>query len=423
MRITTKLFSAFLLLLISMSMMVCVSFAWFTLSDSPALSGIKITIGVDTSIKIAPNVSETIEGVVVNYPGDFTSTASLSAKEGALLSPVSTADGVHWFVPIYDDQGNITTQFVEDITGEYVNTEQGGYVMLDFWVVSPLDNVFLRLCTGDEDETGSYVVQLPESIKNFTNETGYHLDDSYATLSSSVRVGFLVNENVVETSEDMSAYAASADYQDAFKSLRGVYDDTSEKFFQIYEPNGLIHPNEGHSVIATDEGLQSVVLKNGDYWITHPVGLDEQGNPQFVDVAERLIVQSECGWMKNSDGSLKIDEMYQAYLKSSSNPSLDDFYQNTLNNSYLQYVYAGLLFENTYDLYMASHMDYATANEVSVMRQTNAINTSEMAVLKKNTPQRIRMFVWIEGQDVDCNSSAANQSIAIRLELAGSTGA
>ena len=72
---------------------------------------------------------------------------------------------------------------------------------------------------------------------------------------------------------------------------------------------------------------------------------------------------------------------------------------------------------------MASHMDYATANEVSVMRQTNAINTSEMAVLKKNTPQRIRMFVWIEGQDVDCNSSAANQSIAIRLELAGSTGA
>ena len=39
--------------------------------------------------------------------------------------------------------------------------------------------------------------------------------------------------------------------------------------------------------------------------------------------------------------------------------------------------------------------------------------------LEKNVPQRIRMFVWIEGQDVDCQSLESGGSILLSLELAG----
>ena len=39
--------------------------------------------------------------------------------------------------------------------------------------------------------------------------------------------------------------------------------------------------------------------------------------------------------------------------------------------------------------------------------------------LEKNVPQRIRMFVWLEGQDVDCALSAFADSLALGLELAG----
>lgn len=425
MKITSKLISSILLLLISMTMTVCVSFAWVTLSDSPALSGIKVTFGTNPSIKIATNKTEIIDGIEVNYPGEFMETAVLDTPE-ALLAPVSTADGIHWFVPVYDEQGAIL-DFVQDEQGTYVNTTEGGYIEMDFWVVSPLDNCYIRICSGDDDEVGTYVVELPQMIKNFTNDTGYNLDDSDSALASSIRIGFLVDESPIETNEAMNAYMNSSKYEASYASLRGNYDDLSQASFQIFEPNGMLHSSQGNSLVKTETGMKSVITEDGEYWITSPMGIDSEGNAKFVDIQDRLIVQKESGWKKNPDGSLILEDMLQAYLiqcqQKGKQPSLDDFYQNTIGESYLQYVYADELIESSWDLYLGSHMNYATKDEVSVMKTTNAIREKEMVVLKKNVPQRIRMFVWIEGQDVDCNSNAANQNIAIRLELAGSTGA
>lgn len=425
MKITAKLLSSILLLLISMTMTVCVSFAWVTLSDSPALSGIKVTFGTNPSIKIAENKTEIINGVEVNYPGRFLETAVLDTPEG-LLAPVSTADGIHWFVPVYDENG-VLLDFIQDETGIHANTSEGGYIEMDFWVVSPLDNCYIRICSGDNDEVGTYVVELPQSIKNFTNASGYNLDDSDTALSSSIRIGFLVDDSPIETNEAMNAYMNSSSYDSSFASLRGNYDHLDAESFMIFEPNGMLHSSQGSSLIHTENGLKSVLAKDGEYWITYPFGLDSEGNAKFVDIQDRLIVQKESGWKKNPDGSLILEDMFQAYLmqceQKNQKPSMDDFYKKTIGESYLSYVYADELIESTWDLYLGSHMDYATKDEVSVIKTTNAIREKEMVVLKKNVPQRIRMFVWIEGQDVDCNSNAANQNIAIRLELAGSTGA
>lgn len=425
MKITAKLLSSILLLLISMTMTVCVSFAWVTLSDSPALSGIKVTFGTNPSIKIAENKTEIINGVEVNYPGRFLETAVLDTPE-ALLAPVSTADGIHWFVPVYDEKG-VLLDFVQDETGSHANTSEGGYIEMDFWVVSPLDNCYIRICSGDDDEVGTYVVELPQSIKNFTNESGYNLDDTDTSLSSSIRIGFLIDESPIETNEAMNAYMNSSTYESSYNSLRGNYGDLQSASFQIFEPNGTVHSSQTSSLVQTDSGIKSVLAKDKEYWITWPLGIDNEGNAKFVDIQDRLIVQKESGWKKNPDGSLILEDMYQAYLMQCNQkgklPSLDDFYKKTLGESYLQYVYADELIESTWDLYLGSHLDYATKDEVSVMKTTNAIREKEMVILKKNVPQRIRMFVWIEGQDVDCNANAANQNIAIRLELAGSTGA
>ena len=43
--------------------------------------------------------------------------------------------------------------------------------------------------------------------------------------------------------------------------------------------------------------------------------------------------------------------------------------------------------------------------------------------LKRNTPQRVRMFIWLEGQDIDCRSSGTVRAseLALKIELAGST--
>ena len=41
--------------------------------------------------------------------------------------------------------------------------------------------------------------------------------------------------------------------------------------------------------------------------------------------------------------------------------------------------------------------------------------------LQRDTPQRIRMFVWLEGQDADCTNVTQATSVMLNLELAGST--
>jgi hypothetical protein len=43
-----------------------------------------------------------------------------------------------------------------------------------------------------------------------------------------------------------------------------------------------------------------------------------------------------------------------------------------------------------------------------------------ITMLQRNTPQRIRMFIWVEGQDIDCADSNSEQgSFVLNLELAG----
>ena len=41
--------------------------------------------------------------------------------------------------------------------------------------------------------------------------------------------------------------------------------------------------------------------------------------------------------------------------------------------------------------------------------------------LERNVPQRIRMFIWLEGQDVDCVDSVNSSRFAVNIEFAGGT--
>lgn len=429
MRVSTKLLASIVLLLLSACMVLSVSYAWITVSNAPELAGVKITIGIDPTIRIAPNVQETINNKVVNYPGKFSNTAVLETPD-ALLSPVSTADGVNWFIPTYDEEGNLNEElssFILDNEMVYANTMDGGYAYLDFWIVSPLDNCYVRLCTGDENEVGTYVVQMPESIKNFTNNTGYNLDSNYTALSASTRVGFLVNDEMVVSNDEIIAYMNSYNYDKAVTLLRGNYDDLNNAQFMIFEPNGLVHKDKGYSQYLTVDGLKSAVINDGEYWITKPIGINSQGIRSLVDITDKLIIQTESSWLENEDGTLIIEDLYQAYLmqcqQDNTTPSNKEFYTKMIEGRTLQYVYAGDLIENSYDVSLGVNEEYATKDEVSVMSKVNAVKTSEIVVLRKNVPQRIRMYVWIEGQDVDTTHQAADKTIVIRLELAGSTGA
>jgi hypothetical protein len=51
----------------------------------------------------------------------------------------------------------------------------------------------------------------------------------------------------------------------------------------------------------------------------------------------------------------------------------------------------------------------------------NATDDIYIIDLEKNVPQRIRMYIWLEGQDIDWDPRQAANSFALSLELAGGT--
>ena len=420
-------------------MMVTVSYAWMTLSDSPEVSGIQISIGGNNTILIAPDVTKVSADGTYHYPGYFSKTLNfnnyeqygyLSALDG--LSPVSTADGIHWFMPEYykatDEEvinGLARVGEVKPIEyfnldselahanifaggGETRDASEGHYVYLDFWVVSPSEDVELRISRGD-DGTGSFLVELPDPVID-GNE--YSLSDTEGSVAASSRVGFLVDHTVIDDAT-MLHYADSPGYSNKYTKLRGSYAEGGEDFlyygaglFTIYEPNADLHPGTSYS----------------GYSITSPVAWD--GGVVAGNISDRLSVQYKSTWKAGSGEGSYLEEAFKTATTSKNYGSEDElrkeFYEKYLQRQLLPYVEQGKFVKNTSDLYeSADAFGRVTQETFEALEPSGATEDACIAFLEKNIPQRIRMFVWIEGQDTDCVNLAKDVAIALNIELAG----
>ena len=70
-KIYSRLLAITLTLVLSATMIVATSYAWFVLSDSPAVNGIQVTIGGGNTILVAADLTETRDGAVYHYPDRF----------------------------------------------------------------------------------------------------------------------------------------------------------------------------------------------------------------------------------------------------------------------------------------------------------------------------------------------------------------
>lgn len=410
-----KLIASGFLVLVAIVLMVTVSYAWFTLAGSPALTGIQINIGGTNTIRVAPDVTEKLDdGTIVHYPGYFNETFDVAYSKSysyleslAGLSPVSTADGLNWFY-LGDDadlEANGSTTLSDykvdktlqnaNITVEEgnVNGKNGSYVYIDFWVVSPTSDCNLRVSIGSQEE-GSYVIGLPE-------------DDEAA---AAARVGFLVNDDTIsDTDAPMAAYVSSSYYSNEYTSLKGYYQEpgkeaASEKKyrFTIYEPNSLQHNGVGISLVQGTTGLTYQSCEEGDYAITRPIGYKEDGSLGLINVSDYLTVQKNNEW----------DSDIYTILESKDGELPDNF---------SAFVNRASFFENTNMLYYSGDGTFTPEENMEYLKEVNATSKTVIVTLERNVPQRIRMYVWLEGQDVDCVREAALENLAIGIELAGST--
>lgn len=447
-KIGTKLIAAIMSLVLAVTVAVMSSYAWMTLSSNPTAEGIQITIGGGNTILIAPDVTVAANGQTYHYPGAFKDTINFSQHDSydylqslAGLCPVSTVDGVNWILPDYYDATDVEVKHGEVAGGElkpvsgfilddslsHANipagqtelAEQGSYIYLDFWVVSPGSDYTLRVSAGDENG-GSFLVGLMRPQETDADGDGtadsYTLTASGESAAACARVGFLVNPNNV-TDETMTFYQNSAHFSDAYHQLRGVYKDpdgpyiySSEFRFTVYEPNGDVHPF----------GTQ------GTYTVTSPLMWDNhQISP--MDIRDRLTVQLRNSWKNAAVGEgLAIEQIFQTAIagkafRSKTPTQLEqDFYYNYLQSQVAPYVNKGQFISRTADLYAAAVGGTAGIENMAKLETGGATQDAYIITLQKNVPQRIRMYIWLEGQDPDCVNEASASSFALSIELAGS---
>ena len=454
-----KLIASAFLTVTAITLMVTVSYAWVTLSGSPSLAGVQINIGGRNTIKIAPDLVEAVvdssgNTVTVHYPGYFNDTFSVSDYDTyeyletfSGLKPVSTADGIHWFMPSADADMEVKGSYslndyvmeqdlshanVSVTTGEsVVDGKTGSYAYLDFWVAAPMD-CKVRVSMGSADE-GSYLIGLPEVIADKSTITGYALSREGSDVAACARVGFLVNDDVIAENEPMETYADSKTYYSDYKSLKGYYQepgsvvDSSRVYrFTIYEPNGTMHTDNGVSYIQSNKGLTYVACENGDYAVTQPIGYENQ-TAVLADVSEILAVQKTNAWKTTETGETVLSQLFQTTMIEKDLSSMtteeitEEFYLREMKGQLANYVSRAKFFENTEFLYLFGDGTITDGIGQTYVDEGNATDNAVIVSLERDVPQRIRMYVWLEGQDVDCVREAALEYFAVGIELAGST--
>ena len=229
---------------------------------------------------------------------------------------------------------------------------------MDFWVSAPED-YNLRLAAGDSKSAGSYALTLPLPQKSAEGGVSLSYDDAGLAAQKCLRLGFLT----------------------------GLDSDEGTSFL-IYEPNGT------DGVTYTVTTPQSAVEETGDISGHLTVQQTSQWKPQLLNNAFAQFVKSADTDLLNME-ALAVARQ---------------FYTKALGGQYRPYVTSGQFYQRAADLYenAASAPTSGAAADGVILR------------LKANEPQRIRLFVWLEGQDADCINDAQNALLGIHLELAGS---
>lgn len=441
-KLLAKLLTCILALVISTAMVVVSSYAWLTMSGAPEVDGIQIHIGGSNTIMVAADIAvQNANGSISHYPDVFSRTLNFAEHETyaylnevAGLLPVSTADGMHWVLPSYyglDDaeveaglaycgQMKDFSDFELDASlrngNLLVNDKsiKGNYIYFDFWVVSPGADYQLHVSTGDvSEDSGSYVIGMAEPVRT---EDGYALEEDN-TAAASVRLGFLANSDWGSYS-DVASYVSSEGYDDRYVCLVGQYQEPGEHAdnfsaarnrFTVYEPNGDLHADG-----------------TGNYIITEPLApVDGEISP--VDISDRLTVQLTNRWKTADDGSETLLAREFATAIMAKNPeeetpeSLYDYlYRERLQNQLQPYVQRAWFVTSTSGLYSAANNGQVASDSPALRLTSGATEDVYIVNLQKDTPQRIRLFIWLEGQDADCVDMFDLSGFAISLELAGS---
>ncbi len=415
-----KLAASLLSILIAVTLISGATFAWFSFSASPEIRGINVSIGGSKTIMLAPDFMATVKDengneVLIHYPGQFDNSLNFAEYEAydylneiSSLSPVSTSNGLYWVFPTYDEESgalNDISEFEVDQTLEHSN---GAYAYLDFWILAPGSEYDIHIATDINSKTGTYLIELPGVEE--AEKGKLQLADTQGIIGNIARVGFLINtDDAGETA--LNAYTGNGTQNTQYKSLQGIYQEPGEAVdlglqyqFTIYEPNATSHVPQ----IAAD----------GTYIATYPLWYNPYGNTILEEDVSKILTAQTANQWKNYGEKPLIDQIFQTAIanKRALTPesAASYFYDDYLQGQIDTYVETGEFFKSTANL-------YSMAQTGMVSETAGATDDVALTKLKGNTPQRVRMFIWLEGQDVDCanEASVSESGFSLNIKLSG----
>jgi len=411
-------------------LLVGTSMAWFSVSKSPEISN--FNVGLYTSRTLALSTDGEDYSQILNLSSVFSNLAP--------LRPVSTIDGIHWFIPTYDELGNLRgpSEFICDSDLSYANASMldengdpltggaklqaeasGYYSYADFWIRTEEDAAYVRLSVPSllttmedwEKNAGVYGSYVLANYEQQTVDDGTGTTQTLAVMDqraeTCVRVGFL------------------------------IFDDEDNTYFIIYEPNcdgrsSSNKPRESDEFHDTDKDLKynnpedyTYVLgygfdpgkyMDGNYYFTRPI-VAENGvghiatDDELEDLMHRTMVQKRSGW--STDAVIQPFYAAHGYLDSNMVSTFGRFVDPVvLRDSAV--TYPGVDYDGS-----------GTAPD-TIISSTDGVDGSSVSdlilcELTKDKPVKVRLFIWLEGQDVDCWNDIASGSFIVNLELAGET--
>lgn len=371
--------------LLGVVMIMSASYAWFTISTTPELK--RIEISVTPSGKEVP-FELSLDYADVEYKQDeatWTTVLHLTDEDvNYKLKPVSTVDGINWYLPKFSAKGDVTGfwQLPNNEMAKWANksgTDDNYLYYVDVYVRTRNQDKAQEMVlsnpinvTDSEQYFANYVLWDPvwdnENQKWIENDAmaSVRVGFQYTTLDAegnSVNVGpfFIYEPNADMRSDDFTKY------------LNGV-TGANQMADQTYIYNN-----------GNPEKVKSYTSKSTGYYPTYVPKKDGDGY-QMVAVHEelgnRLVAQNTSSWKLDS---FKTDEK----VTSKNIETIGSLCKITQSGSNLN------------------------------LQQEDALTRKEFTTVSFNSIQKMRIYVWIEGQDVDCWNHIANGNLYVNLEFMG----
>lgn len=365
-----KLLMAATGLLVSLVMVAGGTFAWFTISQKAEVTGISITMeatGEEYPFELS------LDGE--NWTTELFVDSQLTGK--GPLRPISTADMVHWYLPEYDARGSVA-DFHEVALEDVANREEeliSYLVYFDLWVRTrdqdttyalKLNNPGIKngqLHVEDQETVyGTYALWLPERDAEGKYVNPKTTNDAMACL----RIGFQMLE----------------EQEDGTEQVTGSF---------IFEPNADLRSDFSQYQSASGESLEN---KLGDVtYVKGSFSVQEYGN-EFAN--EKIYGTSVPTW------------------KAPTEEGGEATYTMTPQITFRQR-------KSEWDTTKLAALDANQTVDSRCIKKLGAFveDSPAMADINIEAPQKMRVFLWLEGQDIDCWNQIAGGGIFANLEFRG----